>query len=1101
MSDWSAESNLPASLDNGAARHYENLHRLYYAGQFVKGQKVLDIGCGEGYSSYFLSLLAEHVVGFDINEQAIGQARSRYSRSNLEFVHSLTIDIPIKEDHCIDVIVCFDTMDHFVERDALMLEIQRLLKSDGILILSTAEKATLNRVLISNPPQELAFNAFENLLGRYFKYIHFSGQKVYSGSNIWPLTADEAQGYSEFRIEKSHLEFQPVSAEKKKAVNLIAIASNTVIDTRLGNANSWLIDLSNIIGREYQQQIKALNRALETREKEINAKDAEIRRLQGWLWRFERWTLSRMKKTFNLIFPKGGLRRLPFDLSSLALKTIRKEGWRVFFRKGFSKLNTLLLMAVNLPVRVFRYYQKNGLRKTISSIKKRLMVSAPYSPPAYSQYHTRVHRKNGVLNKIAFLPGDLVSDQYSASSRYRVFNLIEGLNRRGIESRTFSRLDFANMDDITSSDLVVIFRSQFNDVSGIISTLKKKRVPLVFDIDDLVFEPEVIPYIYAQNLMPPEQNVENALSYQNTLLSCDFCTTTTAYLAEKIQDLGKPSFIVKNTLNQAQMDLASRLNLKAKKNQQLKIAYMCGTKTHDKDFREAADALGDVLAQFPGVELHLVGELQLPDKLSQYNSRIIRRPFLPYLEMLEYLAQMDINIAPLELNNPFTAGKSELKIFEAGLVKVPTIASRTESYSRCITEGINGFLAGPKEEWLAKLKLLVESPELRERVGTAANRDFVKAFYVDNVIDDVIRSYEQMIKDYRANLKIDLDHLDIAWIIAEPTIGSGGFRNIFRAIKKLSEFGHQLTIYCTGPHDQKTLQLFINDHFYQLDNVTIKQYNGDMGYHDVGLATLWNTVYVLMQHKNKIKYPFYFVQDYEPLFYPMGSENILAENTYRMGLTHITSGPWPTIRLRNKFQAEADYFRFPVDKGIYNTALARTNRKKNLIFFAKPEMPRRCYEIGIAALTIVKGTMPDLEITLFGSSHVSRDSVPFDCTPVGILDLKGLVTLYRNADLGIVFSTTNPSLVPYEMMACGLAVADIGLEDAVTNYENRDNVLLLDPLPEIMAQQIVDFLNDDELVKKTAANGCQFVRSFPDEEGAVKKIEELIKRKITQGHL
>lgn len=93
----------------------------------------------------------------------------------------------------------------------------------------------------------------------------------------------------------------------------------------------------------------------------------------------------------------------------------------------------------------------------------------------------------------------------------------------------------------------------------------------------------------------------------------------------------------------------------------------------------------------------------------------------------------------------------------------------------------------------------------------------------------------------------------------------------------------------------------------------------------------------------------------------------------------------------------------------------------------------------------------------FGSSQLDKNQLNFPCTIKGLLpSLKELANLYRNADFGLVFSTTNPSLVPYEMMSCGCPVGDLRLEDALTKYGNsEENIFLLDPLPENMASELV----------------------------------------------
>ncbi|HEX7586350.1 MAG TPA: glycosyltransferase, partial [Patescibacteria group bacterium] len=64
--------------------------------------------------------------------------------------------------------------------------------------------------------------------------------------------------------------------------------------------------------------------------------------------------------------------------------------------------------------------------------------------------------------------------------------------------------------------------------------------------------------------------------------------------------------------------------------------------------------------------------------------------------------------------------KSELKFFEAGLLEVPIVAVRNQTFSDAITDGENGFLADHKEEWVAKLSNLIEDHGLRKKIGKKA---------------------------------------------------------------------------------------------------------------------------------------------------------------------------------------------------------------------------------------------------------------------------------------------------------------------------------------------------------------------------------------------
>ena len=170
----------------GAQIHYEHLHRYAFASQFVKGKKVLDLASGEGYGSSLLSKEADTVVGVDIDGNAVEHARNKYSTQNLEFLQGSILEIPITGNNKFDVIVCFEVIEHVEEHEKLLSEVKRLLKKDGLFIVSSPNKKTYSDEISYNNPfhkKELYFNDFKNLLNKYFRSFIFFGQKVYDTSN------------------------------------------------------------------------------------------------------------------------------------------------------------------------------------------------------------------------------------------------------------------------------------------------------------------------------------------------------------------------------------------------------------------------------------------------------------------------------------------------------------------------------------------------------------------------------------------------------------------------------------------------------------------------------------------------------------------------------------------------------------------------------------------------------------------------------------------------------------------------------------------------------------------------------------------------------
>ena len=397
---------------------------------------------------------------------------------------------------------------------------------------------------------------------------------------------------------------------------------------------------------------------------------------------------------------------------------------------------------------------------------------------------------------------------------------------------------------------------------------------------------------------------------------------------------------------------------------------------------------------------------------------------------------------------------------------------------------------------------------IKNEINIAVVTSQLKGMGVAN--EKIVTINDCVIKD-NSNIKItekdfnvcpDLKHLDIAFVVPDPIKGGGGHRNIFRAVRYLRDFGHAVTIYIYKPTmDAIHTKINVSEWFYSMEGVTFIC-NDELNYHDVGIATSWETPYLLKKYEKQFRNLFYFVQDFEPYFFAMSSGYFLAENTYKLGFSHICSGPWIDRVLREKYDAESIYFQFPLDRTKYHSNYVRKKKNKNILFFAKPEMPRRCFELGVQALAIFKKKCPEIEIIMFGSTELTQDMVPFETTIANYVpSLEGLAEMYANADLGIVFSPTNPSLVPYEMMSCGCPVVDLDVEMAITKYgDDERNVFLLDPMPERFANALYDIINNDELLKIHKEYGRNWSqKEFPSELEMAKIVENCIVQKVRDG--
>lgn len=338
------------------------------------------------------------------------------------------------------------------------------------------------------------------------------------------------------------------------------------------------------------------------------------------------------------------------------------------------------------------------------------------------------------------------------------------------------------------------------------------------------------------------------------------------------------------------------------------------------------------------------------------------------------------------------------------------------------------------------------------------------------------------------------DRLRTAWIMHPPGESSGGHQNIFRFIKFLEDAGHEADVYlyhsADHPIDAPHLERLIRrSASYIAVRARFHVYGPD-GVHpdtDVIVSTGWETAYPAYLDRSHAR-RVYFVQDFEPAFYPVGSEHTLAENTYRFGFHGITAGGWLADRLSNEFGMATTHFDFAADTSTYH--LLRPGRRDEVFFYARPVTARRGFELGIMALEELARSRPGVTIHLAGWD-VSSYRLPFPYVGHGAMDVTDLNELYNRCGVALVLSLTNLSLLPLELLAAGVIPV---VNDGPNNRLVSDNPFIeyCPASPSALARRMADVLDRPDLGAHAAAaaasvegtgwegSGVQFVRALEE---------------------
>jgi SAM-dependent methyltransferase len=192
---WKGE-RLETNIYNDVA--VEHLHRYAFAMKFVKDKHVLDLASGEGYGSNLIAREACSVIGVDISEDALAHARQKYRKDNLKFLHGSASNVPVNSNS-VDIVVSFETIEHHNEHEEMLLEIKRVLKPDGVLIISSPDKLNYSDIPGHQNPfhvKELYLEEFRDLIKNHFNNNRILFQKTGYGSLLVPEF--EAIGFAEF---------------------------------------------------------------------------------------------------------------------------------------------------------------------------------------------------------------------------------------------------------------------------------------------------------------------------------------------------------------------------------------------------------------------------------------------------------------------------------------------------------------------------------------------------------------------------------------------------------------------------------------------------------------------------------------------------------------------------------------------------------------------------------------------------------------------------------------------------------------------------------------------------------------------------------------
>ena len=264
----------------------EHLHRYAIVKDLVIGKDILDIACGEGYGSNLLSDYANSVIGIDISSEAVNHAASKYKKDNLRFQHGSTLFIDLPE-LSIDIVISFETIEHLVEHDTMLQQIKKILKTNGVLIISSPDKKNYSDIPRYVNPfhlKELYKSEFESLIKKYFDNTLMLFQKSAVASVITTGTVN-SKIFKEFEGNYTTISENQKPTEDALYNICIASAQKKVLDELQFNSIFFDKDMNDFYFNN-SQKYNDINENYLNLQKQLNSYSYKIGRIVTYPFRF-----------------------------------------------------------------------------------------------------------------------------------------------------------------------------------------------------------------------------------------------------------------------------------------------------------------------------------------------------------------------------------------------------------------------------------------------------------------------------------------------------------------------------------------------------------------------------------------------------------------------------------------------------------------------------------------------------------------------------------------------------------------------------------------------------------------------------------------------
>ena len=324
--------------------------------------------------------------------------------------------------------------------------------------------------------------------------------------------------------------------------------------------------------------------------------------------------------------------------------------------------------------------------------------------------------------------------------KYRVDQKEDLLQLSGFEVSVSSWTDLVtSFAGLETASAVIFYRvPNLENFQILIEHCKKKGIPTYWEVDDLIFDEQVLSQTGAVKYLTDavyQDLLRGTVLYKQAMLACDFGIASTNLLREQMLQHGVADVLtIENGLDPSTLATSEAILIARTPAQDgfVRIVYGSGTNTHNADFLEAAPSIVRVLETHENVRFRLIGPVTLPEQFDHVMDKVEIFRQCDFKEYLRKLAECDISIAPLE-DVVFNYSKSNIKYIEASILGLSSVCSGLPNFSDVISNELDGFICRTSDEWTCAFDKLIASPALRVEMGERARENVLRRYSLDAI--------------------------------------------------------------------------------------------------------------------------------------------------------------------------------------------------------------------------------------------------------------------------------------------------------------------------------------------------------------------------------